>query len=248
MTRKADFVFIFLNVRMFGDRGLLLGFRMLNITNRWDNAYFIHYRIESVDGIGQFIPEGLELDLMQGCGWLSIVFFTMQDFRVFGLPLPTATTYPQINIRVYVKHRVGSGVFFLCNYLANRLAVRLGRTFFNLPYRLKSLCRNVDGYTLDGIDYFQACTSNTQQPLAVAETGTLDYFLLERYRLFVESRSGLKSAEVIHEPWPYKLVSGFDTIPDLREGSDFGRFLTQPQLIHYSPGVDVKIGPLLGIE
>jgi uncharacterized protein YqjF (DUF2071 family) len=66
-------------------------------------------------------------------------------------------------------------------------------------------------------------------------------FLTERYRLYTTFWGALASAPVEHRPWPLhqaRLVTLRETIREAA-GLPHGN---APALVHYSPGVHVKIG------
>ncbi len=70
--------------------------------------------------------------------------------------------------------------------------------------------------------------------------GTLDAWLLERYRLYVRGR-GLQQAEVVHSPWSIRgaeVSLRANTLGD-PFGLDLGR---APERVHWSAGVAASFG------
>jgi uncharacterized protein YqjF (DUF2071 family) len=58
-------------------------------------------------------------------------------------------THGFLNIRTYVQHGGESGIFFLAEWLPNRLSVALGPRLFGLPYRLGKLEYEIVGTRWD---------------------------------------------------------------------------------------------------
>ena len=79
------------------------------------------------------------------------------------------------------------------------------------------------------------------EPYAAAELGDLDHFLTARWILFSVRGSRHRFARACHQPWPLHRaeVTGLDDQLDYR-----GRPAAAggEPLVHYSPGVDVRIG------
>jgi uncharacterized protein YqjF (DUF2071 family) len=80
-----------------------------------------------------------------------------------------------------------------------------------------------------------------------AEAGPLEFFLVERYRLFAaDGRGGLLTGQVHHAPYQI-------SVPELTESSSVvGRaagfeFPGPPPLVHAVAGVDVTIHPLKSV-
>ncbi len=64
-----------------------------------------------------FLPPGVELDLFEGKAYASLVGFMFKRSRIFNIPIPLMGTFEEINLRFYVKRKVGDiyrrGVVFI---------------------------------------------------------------------------------------------------------------------------------------
>ena len=213
----------------------------LRIKNRWDHAYFQHYKITDEEAILSLLPKGLKLDRYSGQAWISIVWFNMQDFTLFGIPLLTANNYSQINFRVYVKYQDNFGVYFLRNFVGNSIANYLGRTFFDLPYQHRKIKRLENIYTFES--HTMGDLEKTEQKMEGESIGpgTLEFYLVEKYNLFSSNRNSLYRTPVEHDPWELYEISN-EGLPNLADEIGISPYLEEHPIVHYSPGVDVKIG------
>src|SRR5580765_4040210 len=108
----------------------------------WIDALFVHFAVEP--GVLQpLVP--LELDCLDGRAYVSLVAFTQRKLRptVGGalaawLATPLAS-HEFLNIRTYVRHGDTRGIFFLAEWIPNRLAALIGPRTYGLPYRLGRL-------------------------------------------------------------------------------------------------------------
>ncbi|MBI3881156.1 MAG: DUF2071 domain-containing protein [Verrucomicrobia bacterium] len=92
----------------------------------WERALMLHLEVDA-DELQRAVP--FPLDLRDGRAFVSLVAFTLRGMRpAFGgrlgawLMKPIATHH-FLNVRAYVRHRGEPGIFFLAEWLSNRLAV-----------------------------------------------------------------------------------------------------------------------------
>ncbi|MEZ6003358.1 MAG: DUF2071 domain-containing protein [Planctomycetota bacterium] len=178
---------------------------------RWLDLAFLHWRVPAAR-IAPLLPAGLELDTFDGHAWLGVVPFEMDRTRFrFAPPIPTATRFPELNVRTYVRSAGRPGVWFFSLDAASRLAVRGARRSFHLPYfdAQMRIARRADGvhYTSRRTHrgappaHFEARYKATGPPCP-GSPGTLEYFLTERYCLYSAGPRGMLRGEIHHGPWP----------------------------------------------
>ena len=98
----------------------------------------IHYEVEP-EALQKAVP--FEVDRRDGRAFVSLVAFTLRRMRPrFGgalseLLFKPIGTHEFLNVRTYVRYGNETGIFFLAEWLSNRLSVALGPTVFGLPYR-----------------------------------------------------------------------------------------------------------------
>jgi len=182
----------------------------------WSHLLFLHWEIDPAV-IQATLPTGLRVDTFDGNAYLGIVPFFMDHVRPSYCPVvPGISWFQELNLRTYVHDEHGRpGVWFYALDCNQWLAVKIARSWFHLPYqhaRMKSYQR--DG-TLSYTSRRRGCSQlqvfKYPANLSRSETsrvGTLEFFLLERYRLFSASRKGsIYSGRVHHTPYQYQDVN-----------------------------------------
>ncbi|REE83907.1 hypothetical protein A8990_11686 [Paenibacillus taihuensis] len=215
----------------------------------WMHLLFLHYPV-SPDVVAPLLPQGMELDLYEGSAWLSIVPFQMRDVRPrFLPPIPGVSTFNELNVRTYVTMDGKPGVYFFSLDAHSWPTVWGGRTFFHLAYHHASmkLLRERDGYRYTSKrtanpDIQFACSyaplSDSDSGSAqMAEPGSLNEFLVERYGLYSEHKGKLYRGDIDHRPW--KLRQARFEIERNTMLQPFGLALPAPTLAHYSERIDV---------
>jgi uncharacterized protein YqjF (DUF2071 family) len=218
----------------------------------WDNVLFIHYEIEP-DKLQRFIP--YPLDLYHGRAFVSLVAFTMRGMRPrFAGALGAAflkpiATHHFLNVRTYVRYKGEAGIYFMREWLSNRLAAWLGPWSFGLPYHFGKIeyqndfeheheCRGrveaIDG----SLRYCAMLTNEFGRPALES----LDEFLLERYTAFTQSGNRRRFFRIWHEPWQQVAASVKIVTDDLIRAS--GSWWREAALAKadFSPGVTVWMG------
>lgn len=86
-----------------------------------------------------FVPAGTELDCWNGKVFVSLVGFRFLRTRMLGwLALPMHSNFEEVNLRFYVRRRVGSevrrGVVFIQETVPRRAIATVARIFYNENY------------------------------------------------------------------------------------------------------------------
>jgi uncharacterized protein YqjF (DUF2071 family) len=168
----------------------------------------------------KLLPDGLEVDTFDGAAWIGVIPFWMDGVvtRSFGdhvFSVPTTTTFPELNLRTYVRSRASglSGVFFFSLDCASPLAVFGARTLFHLPYFPAAMQRTKTGNQTE----YKSRRLLTRQPVRYEATygpipggkplpqslpGSFEYFVSERYCLFTPFAGRMLVGHIHHLPWP----------------------------------------------
>jgi uncharacterized protein len=219
---------------------------------RWERLLFLHWRGDSAE-VQRTLPPGLTVDRFDGSAWLGVVPFFMRDVRPACCPpLPGFSDFLELNVRTYVFDRHGRpGVWFYSLDCNQWLAVKAARTFFRLRYEHARMSAEIDGGRVSyqaqrlgtkGVSRYVYSGPRNPRP---ASLGTLDFFLIERYRLFSHDprRSRLFSGRVWHEP--YRI--GATDVPTYDDRmlrlSGFDPRGSAPEHICAADPVDVRVFP-----
>jgi len=222
---------------------------------QWCDLLFLHWEY-SAEAIQATLPEGLFVDTFEGRAYLGIVPFFMRKIRPRFLPaVPGISDFLEMNLRTYVVDRAGvPGVWFYSLDANQWLAVKIARLFFNLPYehaRMKA-SRTPEGriqFESKRIDpkrsaitcaFDYAAGSDLPRPAY----GSLEFFLVERYRLYSNTLGGLRRGQVAHEPYSLCHAELTRWDENLLQLDGFALTGRSPDHIVMSRGVDVTIYPL----
>lgn len=215
-------------------------------TQSWRSLLFCHWEINPAV-LRPLIPDRFEIDTFDGSAFVAVVPFKMQDICPRWLPRPMAFNFLETNVRTYVVHNGQPGVYFLSLDASSRLAVWAARTGWSLPYHFARMSseesekRFVYTSRRVGGSGGHRVAFRVEQELGVSREDTLEHFLFERYLLFVERHEQTLVGQVHHAP--YNTFSAHvDEIDDeLMECAGIPGVARAPDLVHYSPGVDVEV-------
>lgn len=216
------------------------------MSQKWRDLFFIHWAC-SPSEIQKTLPQGLYVDTFEGEAFLGLVPFKLCD--------PTwIPSFLEINVRTYVTNEKNEkGVWFYSLDANNKLAVKGGRFFYRLPYIFANIGFSQTHQQIDffhqreKFDQISFMSFSYETPFQTAVPGTLEFFLLERYLLFTESKGKICQGRVSHQPYTYSKARIHFLQNAIFELEGF-RTVTPPKSCLYSPGVDVKIFNLLNVE
>jgi uncharacterized protein YqjF (DUF2071 family) len=207
---------------------------------QWHDLLFMHWSV-APGVLRSAVPPGLEIDTFDGAAWVGVVPFVMRGVRPRGLPaVPGLSNFPELNVRTYVyargagDRRAGKpGVWFFSLDAHQRLAVRLARWTFRLPYfdarmaaatDLSGTVRYVSRRTHRGASaaVFRARYRPTGPP---EQADDLTRWLTERYCLYAARSSDrgatLYRGEIHHQPWPLQPAEAQVETNTLTDGLGF---------------------------
>jgi len=213
---------------------------------RWEQLLFLHWKWDPEE-IQKTLPPGLYVDTFGGSAWVGLVPFYMRAVRPRYLPeVPTLSNFLEVNLRTYVHDGQGRpGVWFYSLDCNQPVAVKVARTFFHIPYYHAEMRVTEDAGRVHYTSrrHGDAATSvfdyHLSRETKLAEPGTPEFFLVERYLLFAQTRNGLRWGQIYHTPYPVAQaeVSHFDT--RLFELNDFAPPTRPPDHVMGSPSVSV---------
>lgn len=223
---------------------------------RWEELLFLHWTIEP-ERVQRDLPAGLRVDTFDGAAWIGVVPFQMRQVRPRLLPaVPWFSNFPELNLRTYVVDAQGRpGVWFYSLDTPQPVANWIAQRVFHLNYRMARFAIERSGEMLryqaqlrraEGWDEPQQYDWKRQGAPFEAEPGSLEFFLVERYRLFSYDwqRGRLFSGQVHHAPYPLQAAAQVDYTQRLFRLSGLEEPDAAPASVLCSAGVDVSVHPL----
>ena len=214
---------------------------------------FLHWPYDPSE-LRRLVPKELELDLWDDAAWVGLTPFKVVGFRLPGTPpIPGLSSFPETNLRTYVKGPDGrDGLFFLSlevDSVATAIGARLG---FGVPYFWSDMEIQEAGSTVTYRSKRRR-TGETEPPmhhivvrpghvLTETELTDRDHWLTGRWRAWTRVAGRTASVAVRHEPWPLWSAE----VEELHETVLAAAGLAspaQPPVVHFSPGVDAHLGP-----
>ena len=215
---------------------------------RWRELLFAHWVVDA-SVVRPLIPARLQLDLFEDRCYVGAVPFLMERVTPRLVPpLPGLHAFPELNLRTYVTLGGKPGVWFFSLDAGQKLAVRVARRLFHLPYfDAKFEIALADSQ----VNYSSARThraapaakfSATYQalgPVYRSAAGTLDAWLTERYCLYsADALNGIYRGEIDHQPWPLQNAAAAIHMNTL--GDWLGIELSHPPAtLHFAKLLDV---------
>jgi uncharacterized protein YqjF (DUF2071 family) len=219
----------------------------------WLDLAFLHFSVEP-EVVQRTLPPGLIADTYPDAdgrekAWIGFVPFRMEGVKFERLlPIPGCNAFPETNIRTYV-HWEGRapGIWFYSLDASNPIGCAAARMTFGLPYvAARMLCRRQNddvryrsrrwrtGGGADG-------RAKLGAPRPLAEPGTLEFFLIERYVLYSWHWRRLVTAQVHHHPYPLRDMQ-WQGAESLTTAAGFDPLPWQHQI--FSEGLRVEVFPL----
>jgi uncharacterized protein YqjF (DUF2071 family) len=184
-----------------------------------------------------------------GSAWVAVAPFVITDATMRYVPaLPMLSTFPETNVRTYVRHGDKPGVWFFSLDADSQLAVLGGRWLFELPYVYAKMEAHREGKRIDyeltrpaGARF--AASYEPTAPVQPAVPSSLEHFLTERYCLYAKSTGGgLYRADIHHLPWPLQPANAVIERNDMLSVN--GLNVTGDPIVHFAERIDVAIWPL----
>ena len=217
---------------------------------RWEAVSFVHWAYDPALVV-RLVPPHLELDLFEERAWVGIVSFFMADVRLRGTPpVPRLSTFPEINVRTYVRGPDGNDGLLFLTLEASRLPMMLADPAVGIAYRWAAMRITCNG---DQVEYRtrrrwppdlaarSAHDVEVGEALAPGQLTEFDHYLTGRWRAYSHRRGQLFSTPVHHQPWPLHAAR----LAAIDDGLITACGLSAPAgepVVHYAPAVHVRLG------
>lgn len=220
------------------------------MVQRWSDLGFVHWPYEP-EVVGRLLPPEVEVDTFGGAAWIGLIPFHMDGlgFPWFS-PLPHVGSFPEVNVRTYVRAGDRRGVWFFSLDVNKLLPTLVARALYRLPYCYGRVEHRRNGYLLrtrverrfSGTERARAsCRLELAVGEAVDPGNDLATFLTARWGLVTGRAGKLVWAPVEHPEWSLFHGDLLDLDSELVEAAGLPAPAADPT-VYYSPGVDVRVG------
>jgi uncharacterized protein YqjF (DUF2071 family) len=222
------------------------------MVQRWEDVVFLHWPYDPA-AVAAVLPRGVEVDVYDGRAWVGLVPFHMRGLGIPGwAPLPGVGSFPEVNVRTYVRVGGYRAVWFCSLDVDRWLPTLTARAAYRLPY-----CAGEVAHARAGDTVTSSVERRWPRPAAVKgattrisvrigdpvdTTDPFLRFLTGRWGLISAGRGGsLRYAPVDHEPWRLHAASVDHLDDTLVAAGGFPQPEEAPHAV-WSPGVDVRVG------
>lgn len=236
----------------------------------WRDLTFLHFAYPP-EVVQALLPDDLVVDTWtdpRGLeqAWVGLVPFEMVVATPGGLRLPVVGTFPETNVRTYVRNQSGRPGVWFCSLEAGGLAATLTARFtYGLPYywaemtidrgrpepgevwRYDSTRRWPRRTTPTGALPHHRSAIRIGDPISPDAVSDFEHFLTARWGLYSRfptmdaQRGTTLYAPVDHDRWPLCRAELLELDDQLLEAAG----LPEPEgdaVVHWSPGTEVRIG------
>lgn len=222
------------------------------LTAHWRDLLLLTYAVPD-DLALPLVPSGCEPDRWTGRCHVSLVTLQMERVRVRGIAVPGLTAYPQVNLRLYVRHEGRAAVRFVQELVPSTLLAAAARFLYGEPFRAGPIRARMeersDAHMAEyhfGLDQPRWRVAVRAAPSAeVPGADTFDHWVKERIRGCRLDRSGrLHIFDVAHPRWAVRPVTAVEVQVDFAAlYGDAWASLNErrPVSVVYAVGSDVTV-------
>ncbi|MFV2039297.1 MAG: YqjF family protein [Acidimicrobiales bacterium] len=215
----------------------------------WNNLLFVHWPV-SPEVVDQRLPRGITADVFGGTAWVGLAAFQKERVGATRIRVPYLGNFPETNVRTYVRGPDGRpGVWFDSLDIARLVPALMSRLTYGLPYMWSKMSIAESGtqrrYECRRRFGGRGATSSIRAEIGPAispgDVSPLERFLTCRWGLYSRYASRLLYAPVEHPEWPLHRATLLDMEDELAWVAGYPS-PESPPLVHWTPGVEVRIG------
>tara|TARA_B100000676_G_scaffold311245_1_gene380405 strand:+ start:507 stop:1223 length:717 start_codon:yes stop_codon:yes gene_type:complete len=216
------------------------------MVQHWSDLVFIHWRYPA-EIVQSLLPQGVKVEQFDGSAWVGLIPFHMNDLGFPLLhPLPYVGSFPEVNVRTYVRYGEYSGVWFFSLDINKILPTVTARTIYEIPYCYGNVSHRKTGnfVTTNVIRKWPKTSASSTIVIETDEPtdGDLERFLTARWGLITKSkRNKFLWAQVHHPPWQLHSARLLHLDDTLVTAAGLPEPEGRPHVM-YSEGVPVRIG------
>jgi uncharacterized protein len=219
----------------------------------WTWLAFLHWSYDP-QVIQRLLPDSLVVHTFEGRAWVGMTPFLLEDLRTPVAPaLPWFTSFPETNVRTYVRGPDGrEGLWFFSLDAARLEPVLIARSTYALPYMWSRMAVERDGATVSyrsrrrwpgPTPAVANITVEVGAALRPEEVRAFDHYLTARWQLYTTLGPVLARSNVEHAPWPLHRAAVRELDGNLVAAAGLPEPVDEP-VVHWSPGVRTRISAL----
>jgi uncharacterized protein YqjF (DUF2071 family) len=169
------------------------------LTAEWNNLAMLNYAVDP-SLLRRYVPDGTELDDVQGITYVSLIGFQFNRTRVRGVAIPFHQDFEEVNLRFYVRRGSKKGVVFIRELVPRFAIAAVARLAFNENYSCVPMAHRIKGredgktaaaeYSWGSKANRCALTIETDGPRFLPAEGSLSQFITEHYWGYAAQRGG----------------------------------------------------------
>jgi uncharacterized protein YqjF (DUF2071 family) len=156
--------------------------------------------------LAPLVPRGVELDFWEGEALVSLVGFRFLETRVLGFAVPFHRDFEEVNLRFYVRRRVGDewrrGVTFIREFVPRRAIAWTAAALYHEPYRAVPMRHRQLAYEWRMRGRWHALGAEIEGEPRALPPGSPEEFIFEHYYGYTRQRDGgTVEYQVEHPRW-----------------------------------------------
>ncbi len=221
------------------------------LTAEWHHLLGVTYPADEAQ-LAPHLPRGAEIDELDGSPRVSIVAFGFRHTRVRGIAIPGHITFPEINLRFYVRLNGERGVVFIREYVPRPAISIVAKLAYNEPYKTTRM-EHVVTTARDAVHVrhrFGPRRGNLLEAIAsldgsLPEPGSAEHWLTHHDLGVGRTRSGAaRSYRVEHELWALHEILTLSMDVDFGQlyGAEWAHLAdTEPSHVTLARGSEVRV-------
>jgi uncharacterized protein YqjF (DUF2071 family) len=191
------------------------------LTAEWLRLIMANYEIDP-EQLKPFVPANTELDTWNNRTYVSLVGFLFYDTRVMGIRFPFHVTFPEVNLRFYVRYRengaIKRGVVFIKEIVPKHAITLIANTLFKERYvtlPMKTFVHTTEkeqhvGYSWKFKNHWNKLEVKTGLEKYPIQPGSEEEFITEHYWGYTSvNEASCGEYQVAHPSWDIYPVEQF---------------------------------------
>ena len=181
------------------------------LSAEWRQLVMANYEVDP-ELLRPYLPAYTELDVHNGKCLVSLVGFLFAETRVRGIKYPFHVNFPEVNLRMYVRHKAADGwrrgVVFINEIVPRRAICWVANSLFGEHYIYAPM--RFSHYNADGIikaayswkkrgRWHHIEATATDAPMLIPEN-TPEEFIFEHYYGYSDIRPGVTGEYTVEHP------------------------------------------------